>query len=56
MQKKELIHSDEEVIVAVGHFLEVQDIDFNQKEIHMLHDCWFKCLNAGGDHDEKYLC
>ncbi len=45
--------SDDEGFTAVNHFLKIQDADFSSKEIHVLHGCWIKRVNAGGDTAEK---
>lgn len=48
--------SDDDIIVAVEHFTDVQYADFYKKDINMLHDRWIKCVNVGGDFVEKQMC
>lgn len=54
--KKELsscyFNSDDDVIAAVDHFLEVQDTDIYKEGICMLHDHWTMCVNVWGDYAE----
>ncbi|XP_028270394.1 histone-lysine N-methyltransferase SETMAR-like [Parambassis ranga] len=54
--KKELsgrhVDSDDDIIAAVDHFLEVQNADFYTEGIRMLHERWTKCVNVGGDYIE----
>lgn len=45
--------NNDEVIAAVDYFLRVQDTDFYKDVICMLHYCWAKCVNIGGDNFEK---
>lgn len=37
------------------HFLEVNDPDFYKEGIRLLHDCWTKSVNVGGDSVENKL-
>ena len=38
---------------AVDHFLRDQNGAFYTEGIRLLHDCWTKCVNIGGDYVEK---
>ncbi len=35
--------NDDDVIAAIHHLLEVQDIDFYKERTHVLNDCRIKC-------------
>lgn len=45
--------SDNDIITAVDHFLEVQDADFYTEGICMLHDSWNKFVNLEGNYVVK---
>lgn len=45
-------NSDDDIIAAVDHFLEVQDTDIYKERICMLHDHWTTCVNASRDYAE----
>lgn len=42
--------SNDDIIAAVDHFLEVPE------GVHMIHDCWPKCVVVGGSYVEKLIC
>ena len=41
---------DDDVMNTVDHFLRVQNGAFYTEGICLLHDCWTKCVNVGGDY------
>ena len=45
----------DDVMNAVDHFLRDQNGAFYTEGIRLLHDCWTKCVNVGGDYVEKLL-
>lgn len=44
---------DDDVTAAVDHLLKVQDIDFYNAGVRLLHAGWTERVNAGGDCVEK---
>ena len=42
-----------DVMNDVDHFLRDQNGAFYTEGIRLLHDCWTKCVNVGGDYVEK---
>ena len=43
----------DDLMNAVDHFLRDQNGATYAEEIRLLHDCWTKCVNVGGDCVEK---